>query len=138
MKVLVDTSIWSLALRRNTDINREEVRELLQLIREFRTVMIGPVRQELLSGIPDRKNFMALREKLRPFDDISIMPQDYESAAELFNTCRKKGIQGSHTDFLICAVSITNGIPIFTSDKDFTAFQKHTGIKLHKIREEFR
>ena len=77
MKILVDTSIWSLALRRNSDLNRKEVRELLQLIREFRTIMIGPVRQELLSGIPDRKNFMALREKLRPFDDISIMPQDY-------------------------------------------------------------
>jgi len=138
MKILVDTSIWSLALRRNSDLNRKEVRELLQLIREFRTIMIGPIRQELLSGIPDVKNFIALREKLSSFDDFNIRSEDYESAAALFNTCRKKGIQGSHTDFLICAVSIANGFPIFTADKDFTAFQKHTGIKLHKIRDEFR
>lgn len=136
MKVLVDTSIWSQALRRNNDLNTKEVKELLELIKEFRVIIIGPVRQELLSGIPDEKSFEALNEKLSKFEDIQLNSADYESAARLFNICRKNGIQGSHIDFLICAVSIANDYSIFTADKDFTQYQKHTGIKLHKIRDE--
>ena len=135
MKVLVDTTIWSQALRRNNGSNKNEVKELLELIKEFRVIIIGPIRQELLSGIPDEKTFESLKEKLIPFEDIQIHSAHYESAAGLFNICRKNGIQGSHTDFLICAVSIANNYSIFTSDKDFTGYQKYTGIKLHKVRE---
>jgi predicted nucleic acid-binding protein len=133
MKVLVDTSIWSLALRRNSDLDKKEVKELSGLIQEFRVATIGPIRQELLSGIQDENNFEILKEKLRPFEDIPIETEHYELAARLFNICRKNGIQGSHTDYLICAVSLANNYPIFTDDKDFERYQKYTGIKLHKI-----
>lgn len=123
MNVLVDTSIWSLALRRKKTKSHSEfkplVKELTELIQEDRAVIIGPVRQEILSGIPHQNQFDILKKKLSAFRELRIGSVDYESAAALFNKCRSQGIQGSHIDFLICAVALRNKISIFTIDKDF-------------------
>ena len=135
MKVLVDTSIWSLALRKNTDLNRKEVRELLELIAEYRVVIIGPIRQELLSGISDKIIYDNLKEKLSSFEDVELKTDHYEYAAELFNRCRSNGVQGSHIDFLICSVSIKNNYSIYTMDKDFLNYIKYTDIRLHAVRD---
>lgn len=136
MKVLVDTCVWSYALRRGktTPEHDRVVRELVQLIKDASVQMIGPIRQELLSGIRDTTQFIALREHLREFPDLSITAADYERAAEMFNKMRAKGIHGSNTDFLLCALSDRTDMPIFTTDKDFTLFKKHLPIKLHKAR----
>ncbi|MFO7810236.1 MAG: PIN domain-containing protein [Candidatus Delongbacteria bacterium] len=136
MKVLVDTSVWSLALIKKTLTNREKVvvEELIELIREFRVVMTGPVRQELLSGISEKDKFEKLKEKLSSFIDIDLNTEDYEKASELYNLCRKKGIQGSHIDFLICAAAINRNICVFTTDKDFIQFCKVIPIKIYKVR----
>jgi predicted nucleic acid-binding protein len=136
VKVLVDTSIWSLALRRSGDVSPENeglVRELNDLIGEVRVVMIGAIRQELLSGIPSTEQFDALREKLRAFDDLALTQDDYEAAAGFHNICRRAGVQGSHTDFLICAAAASRGMAIFTSDNDFVRYAKHVGISLHDL-----
>ncbi|HON78704.1 MAG TPA: PIN domain nuclease [Spirochaetota bacterium] len=135
MKVLIDSSIWSLALRRKTVQNKIIVRELHELINEFRVIIIGPIRQEILSGISDSRIFKSLKEKLKAFEDFKLRTEDYEFAAELYNSCRKKGVQGSHTDFLICAVSILNKYPIFTTDKDFDNYKNFIDIELYKIRD---
>lgn len=95
--------------------------------------MLGPIRQELLSGIKDQTQFKLLKEILSYYDDYPIKTKDYELAAEFFNTCRSKGIQGSNTDFLICAVSKSNRFPIFTIDKDFEKFAKYIQITLLKV-----
>ncbi|HEY6872082.1 MAG TPA: PIN domain-containing protein [Geobacteraceae bacterium] len=134
MKVLVDTSVWSLALRRNPPADGPEVAELIELIGEVRVQMIGPVRQELLSGIKGQAMFRKLRDHLRAFPDLELTTRDYETAAEFFNICRGKGIQGSNTDFLICAVAARHKIPIFTTDGDFTLFRPHLPITLHSPR----
>lgn len=134
MNVLVDTSVWSLALRRNSPADGGEVKELLELIKELRVQMLGPVRQELLSGIRNPAQFADLREHLRAFPDLELSSQDHEKAAEYLNLCRAKGIQGSNTDFLICAVSTRYEIPIFTTDADFALFQKHLPITIHRPR----
>lgn len=132
MKVIVDTSVWSLALRRNNpDAHSETVAELEKLIRDFRVAMIGPVRQELLSGIRHEAQFEDLREKLRAFPDSLLTEADFEIAAQFFNQCRAKGVQGSNTDFLICAVAVRRDISIFTTDMDFTRFHKYLGVRLH-------
>ena len=134
MKVLVDTSVWSLALRRDLPSDGPEVSELTELIREVRVQMIGPVRQELLSGIKTQAQFQKLRNHLRSFPDLELTARDYEHAAEFFNLCRSKGVQGSNTDFLICAIAARHKAPIFTTDRDFTLFQLHLPITLHRPR----
>ncbi len=98
--------------------------------------MIGSIRQELLSGISDEDKFERLRDKLTGFEDIHLNQEDYEKAAEISNECRRNGVQGSHIDFLICAVALNRNISIFTTDNDFINYKKIVSIKLHSIREE--
>ncbi|MBM3265308.1 MAG: PIN domain-containing protein [candidate division Zixibacteria bacterium] len=133
MRILVDTPIWSLAFRRGQRQADEEslVDELRELIHESRAVMIGPIRQEILSGIPNAYQFEKVRKHLRAFDDLFIPAESYERAAELFNLCRAKGVQGSQIDFLICAVAQHHGVSIFTSDGDFKNYVNHIRIVLH-------
>lgn len=131
MKVIVDTCIWSLALRRNTLKNSPLIDELKELISEVRVQLIGPIRQELLSGIKSKQQFRKLRDHLSAFPDLQLGSQDFELAAEYFNLARAKGIQGSNTDFLICSLSHRHKMPIFTADKDFEQYKAVLPIKLH-------
>jgi predicted nucleic acid-binding protein len=137
VNILVDTTIWSLALRRRRLGFKEKilVDELAELVLELRAVLIGPVRQEVLSGIPDPKDFEVVRQHLAAFSDLPIVEEDYEEAARVFNACRKKGVQGSHVDFLICAIALRHSAAVFTTDKDFTNYAKHLNLKLHKPRK---
>jgi len=130
MKVLVDTSVWSLALRRRAP-EHAAVDELRRLVAQGRAGIVGPVRQELLSGIRDRAGFERLRDHLRAFPDEPITSEDYERAADCLNTCRAKGIQGSNTDFLLCAVAERARFPIFTTNDDFVTFSRVLPVRLH-------
>jgi hypothetical protein len=131
MKVIVDTSVWSLALRRGRPDASGPVRELQNLIQDHRVEMMGPIRQEILSGIRSEPQFKKLQNHLKSFPDLPILTEDYVTAAQFFNLCRSKGIQGSNTDFLICAVAVRNKFSIFTTDKDFKRFSKHLHVVLH-------
>jgi hypothetical protein len=132
MKVIVDTSVWSLALRRDKRGSSAPVQELRHIIHDHRVQMIGPIRQEILSGIRSESQFKKLQKHLESFPDLPILTEDYVAAAKLFNRCRSKGIQGSNIDFLICAVAIRNSFSIYTTDKDFELFSKHIQIVLHQ------
>ncbi len=135
MKVLVDTCIWSLALRRNKQPSSNmAVVEFQELIEEVRVQLIGPIRQEILSGVKRKQQFSKLKKILSAFPDLPLASEDFELAAEYFNTLRSKGIQGSSTDFLICAVSTRNNMPIFSTDNDFNHYKKHIPIALHSPR----
>jgi predicted nucleic acid-binding protein len=124
MSVIVDTSVWSLALRRSASPVFSPVVTCLQnLIADDRIALLGAIRQEILSGVRSSEQFTRLRDYLRAFPDLELSPGDYELAAEFFNTCRSNGIQGSNTDFLICAVAHRRNHRIFTTDNDFQNFQ---------------
>ncbi len=131
-KVLIDTSVWSVVFRRKKlseqDLKIEKI--LKKLILSSRVILIGPIRQELLSGISDVKVYSKLKNKFRVFPDFNLKTADYELAAEFSNTCRVNGIQGAHTDFLICAVAIRNEWEIFTTDNDFQHYSQYLPIKL--------
>lgn len=134
MKILVDTSIWSLALRRiGTQSHNDQflVQELSELINDLRVVITGPIRQELLSGITSNTQFNILKEKLQAFVDVPVKTNHYEKAADFFNICRRKGVQGSHIDFLICSIASINNFEIFTTDKDFLLYANHIPISLY-------
>jgi predicted nucleic acid-binding protein len=134
MMVLVDTPVWSLALRRKRgDLNPREQRStgtLAELIREGRAQMLGAVRQELLSGIKEEERFRKLRDYLRAFEDPRLEAEDYEEAARMSNQCRTKGVAGSAIDFLICAAAGRRGWQIFTTDRDFERYAGVVGVKL--------
>tara|TARA_B100000745_G_C20081893_1_gene369611 strand:+ start:477 stop:878 length:402 start_codon:yes stop_codon:yes gene_type:complete len=129
-QILIDTCVWSLALRGKNTRNKEIAAELSQIIDQGLVVIIGPVRQELLSGYSDKNQYLKLKQKLEYFPNQQIIDNDYILAAEYSNTCRSKGIQGSHTDFLICAVATRLKTTIFTTDKDFQHYKLHLPITL--------
>jgi hypothetical protein len=101
------------------------------LIASYRVALIGPVRQEVLSGIRDQAQFEQLRAHLAAFPDVPLLEDDYERAAALFNVCRAAGVQGSNTDFLICAVAANRGWTVFTTDQDFSRIADHVPVSLH-------
>ena len=137
MKVLIDTSVWSQALRRSSSESLSTAQErvvnvLKELIHDSRIAMLGPVRQELLSGVKTQKQFETLQQILSVFSDEPLRSQDYEQAAKNFNQCRQGGVQGSNTDFLICAVSMSREWPIYSLDKDFEQYKNHLALKLYR------
>ena len=129
MKVLVDTCVWSLALRHKSPDNIIESK-LKEIIEDARLAIIGPIRQEILSGISKASQFETLQKYLEPFEDILLNSNHFVKAAEFSNTCLKKGIQGSNTDYLICAVAYMENLQIFTVDKDFENYKKHLPVFL--------
>lgn len=136
MKVLVDTSVWSLVLRRRSPPRNEAIAaELQRLVVGYRVAMIGPIRQELLSGIRAREQYEGLRERLHAFPDLQLQTDDYELAAGFFNNCRSRGVHGSNTAFLICAVAIRREMPVFSTEGDFAAYAAIIDVGLHKCGE---
>ena len=131
MKILVDTCIWSQVLRKKTP-NLYLTKQLKDFIGDGRVVMIGPIRQELLSGISNPSQFNKLKHTLSFFEDIILETYHFVKAAEFSNLCRKNGIQGSTTDFLICAVANLEKLCIFTVDSDFIDYNKYLKLKLIK------
>lgn len=133
MYVLVDTSVWSLALcKQNITPELDYYKQTLaNLISYAQVTIFGSVRQELLSGIKSQAQFNRLKSYLQAFPDLILETKDFEYAAELFNHCRNKEVQGSHVDFLITAVTINREMPVFTLDQDFKFYAKHTALKLY-------
>jgi predicted nucleic acid-binding protein len=135
VRVLPDTPIWSAALRRTAGVASEYRAEMVKLVNHGVVEIIGPIRQELLSGIREQSQFERVREHLRRFPDLQVTTDDYEEAASLYNRCRWKGIQGSATDFLICAVATRNDLVIFTDDRDFVSYSKVLPIRLYPLEK---
>ena len=133
--VLVDTSIWSLALRRRAEhLHAEEtqlVEEWARLVRSGHATLIGPIRQEILSGIREESTYGQLKSLLDTFRYLEITPGDYDQAAEFFNACRRRGVIGTHVDMLICSVAVRHDMPVYTTDSDFERYAKHVPLELH-------
>jgi predicted nucleic acid-binding protein len=122
MKLLVDTCIWSFALRRTdkASLNAEEQRlvsSLTEAIQDGNVVMIGPIRQEVLSGIKNESQFARTRNLLDPFLDEELLTGDCIEAARLFNLCRSHGVQCGPVDMLICSVAVRRRCTILTNDQ---------------------
>jgi hypothetical protein len=121
MKLLADTSVWSLALRRRkTAILSTEEKRLAALLAEAisdgRVVMIGPIRQELLSGIKEQAQFEKVKNALQAFRDEPLDSSDYEEAARLYNLCRNRGVECGPIDILICAVAVRHEWQVLAND----------------------
>jgi len=143
MKVLVDTSIWSLALRREggpAKLNEEEKRLvalLIEAIRDGRVLVAGPVRQEVLSGIVTPEQCAEVKTKLDPFPDQPIASEDYIEAARLYNLCRRRGVESGAVDMLLCALAYRNEWTILARDggmeRSIAAIEAETGKRLAEV-----
>lgn len=122
MKVLVDTCIWSLALRRSRKSaammpeEQKSLASLTEAIQDGRVAIIGPIRQELLSGIKDQAQFKRVSEALDAFPDEPLTTVSYVEAARLYNLCRSHGVECGPVDMLICAAAALNHWAILTND----------------------
>lgn len=134
MTVLIDTSVWSLNLRRNPSVLSSAQRAYSDLLRQLilndRAQLLGLVRQELLTGIRHAEQFERLKMVLRAFSDVPLTSEDHEEAAMIANRCRAAGIAATAADFLICGVSLRHNWPILTLDKDFHHIAKAVPIGL--------
>lgn len=132
--ILVDTPLWSLALRRTPDnlgsSDRRSIQLLSRMINEGRVELLGPVRQELLSGIREEAQFRRMRDFLRAFPDTTVSANDYEQAAHCSNLCRRAGVASSPVDMLICALAIRHDWEIFSTDGDFANYKPILNIQL--------
>ena len=136
MKVIVDTCVWSQFLRRNRPALDPVAAEVARLVRADAVQLIGPIRQELLSGAQPSERFEQLKEYLRFYPNLPLDEGDDETAASYYNRLRQRGLQSTGTDLLICAAAIRRGLKIFTTDTDFAAYAKHIPIKLHRVRSQ--
>jgi predicted nucleic acid-binding protein len=130
--VVVDTSVFSLFLRRDQTLKDEYLDLFLELFEKNQIVLLGVVYQELLSGIRHQKQFDRLADILDGFHIQYAAKEDHLTAARYYNLCRSQGVQGSSIDFLICAMSRQREHLILTLDEDFTHYAKHLPIRLLK------
>ena len=133
MTFFVDTSVWSLALRRDGDSAAPEVQALRRALETGEIVVTtGLVLQELLQGFsgPRARSDIITRFKALPF----IVPdrQDYVDAAELRNRCRRAGVQVGTIDALLAQLCIHHGLVLLTTDNDFVRAAKHCALQVWK------
>lgn len=137
MSVLIDTSIWSLALRRQQRQRNPEqnhlVAEWRRLIEEGSAVVAGPIRQEILSGIRSPEQFERIRERLSGLVCPGVRIKDHDQAAVFYNHLRSVGTTGGAIDLLICAIAYGHNFAIFTTDRDFERHARHLPIRLHAV-----
>jgi predicted nucleic acid-binding protein len=130
--VLVDTSAWWALLRLGSP-DGSTAAAVSELVSAGSAAIIGPIRQEILTGIRSREQFDTLVRILRAFPDLGVTPEDFECAADFSNLCRASGIQGSPTDFLICAVASRHDVAILTTDEDFSRYAKLLPVRLWPV-----
>jgi predicted nucleic acid-binding protein len=120
VKVLVDTSVWSLALRRKVICREPKVEVLAELISTGQSIYLtGIILQELLQGIKDSAQFANLENKLLAFPLLEPDRDTYKQAARLFSKCRSGGTPVATVDCLIAAVAIANDCRLLSRDADF-------------------
>jgi len=131
MSFLVDTCVWSLALRRDKPDAIPEVDELRRALEAGDEIFVtGLVLQELLQGFNKPKAYNQIIEYFSVLPFIVPEREDHIKAASLQNQCRKKGIQAGTIDALLASLCIDRGIRILTVDKDFSQIAKISPLKV--------
>ena len=131
MSLLVDTSVWSLALRRDVGSPVPEVMALRQaLLGSDQVFTTGLVLQELLQGFVGPKDRAQLVERLSALAFLQPVKDDHIKAAEIRNTCRRRGVQVGTIDALLIQLCRRNDLTLLTTDQDFRGANKHVEFKL--------
>jgi predicted nucleic acid-binding protein len=131
VSLFVDTSVWSLALRRDAPAGRAEVGMLVWVVESGETLLTtGLVLQELLQGFAGPKSRSQIIERFSALPLIAPNRDDHIEAAELRNHCRRKGVQIGTIDALLAQLCIRHDLTMLTADQDFTRVAAHSRLKL--------
>jgi predicted nucleic acid-binding protein len=137
VRVVVDTPVWSLALRRAgrplTVAEADVVAVFRELLTEGRCVLPGLVRQEVLQGIARKEQFELVRRDLAELPDEAPWASDYVRAAQMYNRCRGRGVQPTTVDMFLCALAARLKAAIFTLDEDFVGYARVLGLPLLRV-----
>jgi len=135
MTLLVDTSVWSLALRRDGRSAEPTVAALHEaLLGSEAVVATGLVLQELLQGFSGPKAAAAIVERFRALPMIQPDRQDHAAAAEVRNTCRQSGVQIGTIDALLIQLCGRHELTMLSADKDFANAAIHVPFKLWRLK----
>lgn len=127
----MDTSVWSLALRRDQPASWPEVGMLVRAVERGETLLTtGLVLQELLQGFAGPKSRSQIVERFSALPLIVPDRDDHIEAAELRNHCRRKGVQIGTIDALLAQLCIRHDLTMLTADQDFTHVAEHSRLKL--------
>ncbi len=131
MTLLVDTSVWSLAFRRDRDSDAPEVKALRDALQVGEIVVTtGLVLQELLQGFVGPRARRDLIERFAALPLLSPDRQDHIDAADLRNRCRRSGVQIGTIDALLAQLCLRHELTLLTTDKDFSAAAAHCPLRL--------
>jgi predicted nucleic acid-binding protein len=129
--VLVDTSVWSLALRKGGPADHPAVRKLNAfLVGDEDLFLSGLILQEILQAFREDATFRRLITYFEPFSLLPLGRRSYIAAAELHRNCRSKGISVTTADCQIATAAVENDCLLLTADKDFEHIARHSGLKL--------
>jgi predicted nucleic acid-binding protein len=124
LSTLVDTSVWSLALRRDSPPAISEIEELKRALAAGAVVGTGLILQELLQGFSKPKAHQQIIERFRALPLVVPDREDHIGAAELRNKCRRRGVQVGTIDALLVQLCIRHDLQMLSTDKDFQAIGK--------------
>ena len=133
--ILVDTNVWSVALRRGGGRTPEQaavVEELRRLVVEDLPVGVpGAVLQEVLSGVRHQQQFERLRRSMGGFPLLLADAEDHIEAARINNRCRSAGVAVTAIDCLIAAQAVRSEASLWSLDQDFVRMARHCGVELY-------
>jgi predicted nucleic acid-binding protein len=133
LSLFVDTSVWSLALRRDSLSSTAEVRALVRAIETGETILTaGLVLQELLQGFSGPKAREQILDRFSAIPLLAPDRDDHIGAAGLRNRCRRVGVQIGTIDALLAELCIRHGLTMLTTDNDFTHVAEHCALKVWK------
>ncbi len=131
MSLFVDTSVWSLLLRRDAPRDRPQVRALVgALDRGDRILSTGLILQELLQGFSGPKARLQIIEHFAAFALLTPDREDHIAAAELRNRCRRRGVQAGTIDAVIAQLCIRHELVLLTTDADFEHMAKRESLTI--------
>lgn len=131
MTLLVDTSVWSLALRRDAPADGAEVRALrTALAGEQSIVSTGIILQELLQGFTGPRARQQIIERFSALPLLAPDRQDHIEAAEIRNRCRRAGVQIGTIDALVIRICGRYSLTLLTTDRDFSLAAKHCNFRI--------
>ena len=131
MSLFVDTSVWSLALRRDRPADAAPVRALMRAIESGETLLTtGLVLQELLQGFSGPKARAQILDRFAAVPLLVPDREDHIAAAGLRNICRRAGVQVGTIDTLLAQLCIRHDLTMLSTDNDFKRIAGHCALKL--------